>query len=383
MKSPIGIKSVPADLIVFDELDEATPDAKTRAMERLSHSSYKRVIELSNPSLPDYGIDEAYRATDQRHWFNKCPRCNQWTSLVKEFPKALNEEVRVLRVKSDDSVYRACPQCDAELDPDQGEWVPEYPDRESRGYLISQLFSSAVDPGDILRDYHTTRFPDRFYNLKVGIPWVDRANRLHPDEILALCGAGDLRREGLTGATMGVDTGRDLHTVISVPLGDDDFRRRVVVHIGAHRSFEVLDKLIQVFGVVRCVIDGLPETHATRAFAQRHPGIVFLNFFNEHQRGIPKWDFESFTVQENRTEALDQSRRAIREGWYRLPRRDASVEEFARHLCNDAKQLQEDPDTGQQRYRYVRTGPNHYSMALTYDCLAVGDSQPLMLPVIA
>ncbi len=34
-------------MIVFDELDEATPDAKTRAKERLSHSSYKRVIELS------------------------------------------------------------------------------------------------------------------------------------------------------------------------------------------------------------------------------------------------------------------------------------------------------------------------------------------------
>ncbi len=37
MRSPIGIKSVPADMIVFDELDEATPDAKTRAKERLSH----------------------------------------------------------------------------------------------------------------------------------------------------------------------------------------------------------------------------------------------------------------------------------------------------------------------------------------------------------
>ncbi len=61
MRSPIGIKSVPADMIVFDELDEATPDAKTRAKERLSHSSYKRVIELSNPSIPDFGIDEAFQ----------------------------------------------------------------------------------------------------------------------------------------------------------------------------------------------------------------------------------------------------------------------------------------------------------------------------------
>ncbi|HZC81205.1 MAG TPA: phage terminase large subunit family protein, partial [Nitrospiraceae bacterium] len=41
MKSPIGLKSVPADMIVFDELDEATPEAKTKARERLAHSNYK------------------------------------------------------------------------------------------------------------------------------------------------------------------------------------------------------------------------------------------------------------------------------------------------------------------------------------------------------
>src|SRR5437867_6719352 len=31
MQSALGLKSVPADMIVFDELNEATPDAKTRA----------------------------------------------------------------------------------------------------------------------------------------------------------------------------------------------------------------------------------------------------------------------------------------------------------------------------------------------------------------
>lgn len=36
------------------------------ARERLAHSDYKRIIELSNPSLPDYGIDEAYLSSDRR-----------------------------------------------------------------------------------------------------------------------------------------------------------------------------------------------------------------------------------------------------------------------------------------------------------------------------
>ncbi len=39
------------------------------------------------------------------------------------------------------------------------------------------------------------------------------------------------------------------------------------------------------FQVERCVIDGLPETHATREFARRHAGQVYLCFFNEAPAG--------------------------------------------------------------------------------------------------
>jgi hypothetical protein len=46
------------------------------------------------------------------------------------------------------------------------------------------------------------------------------------------------------------------------------------------------------------------------------------------------------------------------------------VDLFAKHLAADAKQLEEDPDTGMQKYKYVRTGPDHFSLAFTYDCLA-------------
>src|SRR2546427_5946085 len=78
MQSAVGMKSIPVDMVVFDELDEASPDAKTLAKERLSHSDYRRLIDLSNPSLPGYGIDEAYLESDQRHWTNRCESCGTW-----------------------------------------------------------------------------------------------------------------------------------------------------------------------------------------------------------------------------------------------------------------------------------------------------------------
>ncbi len=159
MQSSVGMKSVPADMVVFDELDEATPDAKVVAVERLSHSDYRRMVELSNPSLPAYGIDAAFQESDQRHWTLKCPACGDWTALDAEFPRKLGEEVKIIRSRPDGTFYRACRRCSAELDLAGGEWVPDYPDRPVHGYRISQLFSSKIDPGEILREYQRTRCP--------------------------------------------------------------------------------------------------------------------------------------------------------------------------------------------------------------------------------
>jgi hypothetical protein len=46
------------------------------------------------------------------------------------------------------------------------------------------------------------------------------------------------------------------------------------------------------------------------------------------------------------------------------------VEQFATHMAAIAKRLEENPDTGAQRYAYVRSGADHFSMAFTYDVIA-------------
>lgn len=375
MLSTVGLKSAPADMLVFDELDEATPEAKSLARERLAHSDYKRIIELSNPSLPEYGIDEAYRASDQRHWTLKCLACGAWTALEREFPLKLGQEVRIILPREDGSFYRACVKCGAELYLDQGEWVADYPDRPIRGYRISQLFSSKVDPGEILREYRSTRFPDRFYNLKIGVPWADLERRVDVASVLALCSDIPMleKAEGEGDFIMGVDTGRDLHVVI---LRDDpdDPNLEHLVHLAVCQTFAELDELMERFRVTRCVIDALPETHPTRAFAARHRGRVFMNFFLESQRGALRWDHHTQTVQENRTEALDASRAAVRERKVVLPRRTPIVELFAEHMSHDAKVLEEDEETGVKTYRYVLAGgEDHFSLAFTYAYLVASD----------
>ncbi|MBU1951132.1 MAG: phage tail protein, partial [Candidatus Eisenbacteria bacterium] len=243
------------------------------------------------------------------------------------------------------------------------------------GYRISQLFSSKIDPGEILNEYRTTRFPDRFYNLKIGIPWADLERRLDESAVLSLCTDYVMGRDcDRAYRFMGVDTGKNLHVVIMAT--HNDLKSPMVIHLEACHEFHDLDRLMEQFNVKLCVIDGLPETHATREFTQRNRGKVYMNFFLESQRGKANWDRKGLMVRVNRTEALDASRKAIREKEVLLPRRTPQIEEFAKHLAADAKVLDEDEETGIKKYRYIRTGVNHYSLAFTYAWLAKSKMVP-------
>jgi phage terminase large subunit GpA-like protein len=155
MKSRVGLKSIPVDFAIFDELDEASQLAVDMAVERMAHSEFKDILKLSNPTLPDYGIDRAFQETDQRYWLLKCG-CGEYTCLEDTFPDCLKTV--------NGRVIRACIKCHAELNPSVGEWVAKKPAvTDKRGYHYSQLFSHYVSPGDILHQFRTTNNLADFY----------------------------------------------------------------------------------------------------------------------------------------------------------------------------------------------------------------------------
>jgi hypothetical protein len=360
MKSRVGLKSIPVDLLILDELDEAPPNAIDMATERMSHSEFKEVLKLSNPTLPDYGIDKAFQETDQRHWLLKCEKCGEFTCLEDTFPDCL--------LTIDGRVIRACQKCHSELNPSVGQWVPKKPGvTDKRGYHYSQLFSHFVDPADILHQFRTTNNLTDFYNLKIGVPYVEAENRLSVQEVLALCLIDGIASGDKGPCYLGVDQGRDLHVVIGkrhpVQAGK-------IIHLGVYKDWEELDRVMKNFSVSRCVIDALPETRNARAFAERHKGKVYLCYYNEYQKGSYKWNEKELIVQCNRTESLDASHREIMERTIILPKECEITRTFAEHLHNVAKKLEEDEDTGSKRYVYVKLGPDHFRHAYNYEAMA-------------
>jgi hypothetical protein len=362
MQSRVGLKSVPADFVIFDELDEAPQNAIDMAMERMAHSEFKEVLKLSNPTLPDYGIDKAFQETDQRYWLLKCTKCGHYTCLEDTFPECLIE------IETGDRVIRACERCKSELNPAIGEWVAKRPSIEDkRGYHYSQLFSQYVDPADILHHFRTTNNLQDFHNLKIGNAYVEAENRLSVQEVLALCGNDGIASSDPGPCSMGVDQGKDLHVVI----GKRHFQKAgKIVHIGVYKDWEELDRLMKNFNVSRCVVDALTETRNARSFAERHRGKVFLSYYNERQKGRYRWNEADMTVQSNRTESLDASHREVMDQSIVLPKECGVVREFAKHLHNVAKKLQEDEETGSKRYVYIKLGPDHFRHAFNYEALS-------------
>ncbi len=131
--------SVPADMVVMDEVDNSSQAVLTLFESRLIHSAYQYTVKLSTPTVPGYGIDLAYKQSRRQLNMCKCAHCNTW------FYPDYYEHVRIPGFKEDLSTiakkmfanpdfkwqdaYVACPKCGrpADMGPEHRSWVVENP----------------------------------------------------------------------------------------------------------------------------------------------------------------------------------------------------------------------------------------------------------------
>jgi len=374
MQTDIGLKSVPSDQNVYDEIDEANPQAKDMADQRMEHSKFKWQKELSNPTIENYGIDRSFQESDMRYWAIKCGHCNAWNILELEFPNCL------LR-KKDGTVIRVCKKCRKEISLDgKAQWVAKKPsNKDKRGYHMSQLFSKYVSPKKILDAYEevsTTALykQETFYRLCLGMAFTSGQNKLVKEDMLNLPRA-DMSINIHDYAFMGVDQGNKLHSVIIKELKDG---HTGLMDIIVKTDFNDIDKIMQDNKCLRLVIDAMPETREAKRLAERHPGRVFLCYYNDNMKGNYKWtddtENKNWLVSVNRTDSLDASGSVIKEKKLIINKsiNDSLVEEFAEQCCNLARKKEEALD-GSQRYVYIKTGPDHWRHAFNYSKIAATD----------
>ena len=366
MKTSSKLKSVPVDRVVYDERDEMDTDMVEMASERMAHSSVKETFALSTPTIPDYGVDRDYKASDQRKWFIRCQACGHDTCLEEEFPACLKRDLS-------GRVYRACVKCGKEIHPSGGRWVATVPSCKDRvGWYISQLNSVYVDPGKILSQYERigeigAGEKQIFYNSKLARAFVDGQNKLQPQDFYRLTGVAPMMAFSPGPCAMGVDVGSVLHCVVGLKIRHNCYR---IVHVGRYKEWNDLHEVAKRYGVMSAVIDMKPELHKAREFQKAEPYEIFLCDYQEQQKGAPHYDLSKGIVSVNRTEILDQTHAmATVPGRLELPSMSSEIEQFITECCASVKVMVEN-SSGEKVSRYKEVGADHYRHTLGYFRLA-------------
>jgi len=363
-KESSKLRGIPVDRCVFDEVDLMDEQVIAKAKGRMGHSTIKEEVYISNPTIPDYGIDKLWQKSDQRHLFRTCS-CGHKTCAELSFPDCVH-------VKNGRG-YIACDKCGKPVGLETVEWVPAILDTNltMEGYRWSQLSSEFNDPAEILDEFNNPpqgNISD-IYRLRLGLPHIPSEDRLTTGQVFACC-EGDIMPSRHPGpSAMGVDVGKIKHVVIGLRTGKERFKILKVAHVS---DWKDIHDLAKNYNVKSAVVDARPYEDAARMFQKEEDYRIFLCEYSESSIVGTNYNTDSGLVKQNRTEAFDATHRIIDEKRIVLPRRCSEVDEFASQCCNAAKVLETNKRSGTAIYRYrkVGSGGDHYRNALNYFYLA-------------
>jgi len=391
------LKSIDADVLILDEVDEMDKRAPSIAVKRLGHSFLKEVRWISTPTYPGIGIHAKWLETDQREWFIRCDHCGHRQPLeinmIVEDWDGLGRPIQ-WHGKGTGRAWAACVKCGGELNHlGEGEWVARHPGREIVGYHPTKLFSHETRLLEIVRALDTVDETKRreCVNQDLGEPFTPSGGRL-TETILDRCRRNYAHGPSLAGgATVaGVDVGAMLHVVIRSLQVDRTTGEQLQAFAGAVETFDEVAQLLRKYKVRSCVVDALPETRMARSLqASFRPGVVWLAYFVGGRAGlktesIMRLNEKEYVVDLDRTRCFDALMAGVisaseGEGGLTLPAHIRNVRDYYAHMVNQVRVLEDTPDGGQVAV-YRELGPDHYSLAELYCMAAHGLPRPAPLP---
>lgn len=382
------LKSLPAGLLIFDEVDEMVQENIPLALERASGQEVKQFYLISTPTIENYGIEAYFDDSTQDHYFFPCPHCGKQTEL--SFPECLVIPTDDYRDSKIQESHLVCKECGYELNqkakPEylgRGSWVSSYPDRDIRGFYIPQLYSYTISPPELasayLKSLISPASEQEFYNSKLGVPHTVEGAQVTEDEITRAIGNYKMVQSSGTDTftTMGVDIGKQLHFEIDEYIFDPKNLRDLnlaakcrVLRIGTLQHFEQLDALMHEYKINFCVIDAQPERRKSIEFAQRFWGFVRVAYYSPIQSGkkITVHDEKEHSVTVDRTEWLDLSLGRFRRDTIKIPM--DTPRDYKEHIKALVRVYKEDKD-GNPIGIYVNKKADHFGHARNYAEIAL------------
>jgi hypothetical protein len=286
--------SVPLDVICFDEVRLVNQSDVDQVRERVSHSSYKKIIQASTAGMPDSDIAGQFMLGTQNYFHSRC-LCVDGVVLSDVFPECI--------VEHKGEVYYRCPRCKARIDdPQNGRYVPHNPGARVQSYHMHQMLSKYISPLEIWTAFNKTSNIKEFYNAKLGKPYIDEDSRPVIDDDLTSCENTDiLWKDKDNHCAMGVDQMGGYNYVVVAKRGPSG--KKQIVHFEIIDSsnpiyvengnkvtpFRRLYPLMKEYDVDLCIIDGQPNFNEALEFARAFPGRVFVAQYIEGSHDMVQW----------------------------------------------------------------------------------------------
>lgn len=318
-------ESWPLDIVSFDEVQEMKIADMEKTRERMSASSLRYTLMGSTANWPDEDIHWWFKKGTQHQFHTRCPHCETKQVLDEHFPQCIGFDPDAPRVNPREreagmvGEYRyRCHSCKGWIDnPQDGEWIAKVPDAAIRSVHFPQFLSPTISPREMIEAYRDAKDMKNFYNRKLGKPYVDPSQVPVNMEMLRACAE--------EGARLGVewkDRGRETFLGVDQMGG---FNCALVAerlpsgHMAIIHAEEIYDiepfnrcsELIERYGVRVCVVETLPSYNSAKAFANRHPGIVFLAGYSEIKDDMLRWGDDRANRSERRTADEDRDQHTV------------------------------------------------------------------------
>lgn len=374
------LKSIPVDLVMFDELDEMDERAHPIAVQRLNHSPIKEEFYNSTPTFHNFGIHKIWEVSDQREWFVPCPHCGERQQLLLENCVLERDELNRpvdWHGRAEERAWIACINCVREMDRGiEGEWVSTYPGRLITCWHPTQLMAPHVPLLDIIQDLQDISEKKRqeTYNQRLGIPYTPKGGRLTADNLDACHADYTHGPVADAGAVMGVDVGSVLHVIIRSRPDENGRRRQLFA--GFVTEFSDVKLLVERYEVVTCVVDEGPETRAARDFQKSLPrGVVWLCHYltgdAEAAHNTPvQWDHRDSSCNAARTWTLDLTMARFYDKTNTIPQSEQRGSEYYKHMTAPVRVIKERKSDKKPLAIYINETRDHLAHAENYCTIA-------------
>jgi len=332
--------SIPSDMNIHDELDRSKPDIREMYEERLAASELGWTLDISTPTLPNYGIAALYEETDKREWFVKCKQCGYEEVLTEE--NIIDDEFR-------------CLKCRAVLDRSNGCWRPTA-QSDIVGFHITQLMAPWISAKEILRKRNEYRFKADYYNFVLGEEYAGGEGLLTRADILA-CVVKPYAVDG--GAVIGVDWGDTSWAVVR--KGGNIIHMQKIEGDTRTHAWQVAELMDKFHADAVCDF-GYGDTK-NKELIDLFPNRVWMCVYSD---GViyPKFDDKKRIVNIDRTRSIQECLQEIKDRNVAIFSTEL-LEEFIRHHLNLVETKEEDKH-GSIRTVIQHVGDDHLVHANNY-----------------